>query len=332
MSTAQFLLNKMMPVWLIVCGLAAYAAPQTFIVFSHFSIYYLAGVILLMSLTLTVKSLKPVIANPGPLIAGFVIKWVTVPLAAVIAAHVVYASQPQLAAGTILDGATPAGVTSNLFTFLANGAVALAIALTFLHTLLSPLLTPALTSVFAHKYVHVDFFALLHQMLTMRAAAAGGRVFVLRAALGPKRIMVDQAFSADGSRRTLMYFLALGLVAAAQPAIAKNLVWVPIIAVTTSVLCVINLAVGYFLSRALRLSKADARAIMFDAGVYNSGLGAVLATVNFGPFAALPALMNTLLNMIIGSSLATYLHGKPMTDEVAAPAPRSAPADAVAER
>jgi BASS family bile acid:Na+ symporter len=324
MSTAQFLLNKMMPVWLIVCGLAAYAAPQTFIVFSHFSIYYLAGVILLMSLTLTVESLKPVIANPGPLIAGFVIKWVTVPLAAVIAAHVVYASQPQLAAGTILDGATPAGVTSNLFTFLANGAVALAIALTFLHTLFSPLLTPVLTSVFAHKYVHVDFFALLHQMLTMVLLPLVVGISV-RTALGAKRVAVIKPFLPMVSA-FLMYCLVLGLVSAAEPAMAKNLIWVPIIALTTSVLCVINLAVGYFLSRALRLSEANARAIMFDAGVYNSGLGAVLATVNFGPFAALPALMNSLMNMIIGSVLATWLHGKPLEDEAAAPAPVAAPA------
>ena len=329
MSTAQFLLNKMMPVWLIVCGLVAYAAPHSFIVFAHFSIYYLAGVILLMSLTLTLDALKPVIARPGPLLAGFVIKWVTVPLAAVIAAHLVYASQPQLAAGTILDGATPAGVTSNLFTFLANGTVALAIALTFVHTLLSPLLTPALTSVFAHKYVHVDFFALLHQMLVMVLLPLVVGI-ALRAALGPKRIMSVKPFLPMCSA-ILLYALALGLVAAAQPAIAKNLVWVPIIAVTTSVLCIINLAVGYLLSRALRLSKADSRAIMFDTGVYNSGLGAVLATVNFGPFAALPALMNTLMNMVIGSSLATYLHGKP-THEIAAPAPHAAPAEALAER
>jgi bile acid:Na+ symporter, BASS family len=324
MSTAQFLLNKMMPVWLVVCGLLGYAAPQTFIVFAHFSIYYLAGVILLMSLTLTLDALKPVLTKPGPLLAGFVIKWVTVPLVAVLAAHIVYASQPQLAAGTILDGATPAGVTSNLFTFLANGTVALAIALTFVHTLLSPLLTPALTSVFAHKYVHVDFFALLHQMLTMVLLPLVVGV-ALRTAMGPKRILAIKPFLPMVSA-ILLYCLCLGLVAAAQPAIAKNLLWIPVIAVTTSVLCVINLVVGYFLARALRLCEADARAIMFDAGVYNSGLGAVLATVNFGAFAALPALMNTLMNMIIGSSLATYLHGKPMEADVA-PESDAAPAE-----
>jgi predicted Na+-dependent transporter len=60
--------------------------------------------------------------------------------------------------------------------------------------------------------------------------------------------------------------------------------------------------------------------------VYNSGLGAVLATVNFGAFAALPALLNTLMNMIIGSSLATYLHGKPMESDAAVEAD-AAPAE-----
>ena len=112
-----------------------------------------------------------------------------------------------------------------------------------------------------------------------------------------------------------LYALALGLVAKAQPAITHNLGWVPIIAVTTSVICVINLVVGYILARLLRLDEANSRAIMFDVGIYNSGLGAVLASVNFGAFAALPALMNALLNMIIGSMLASYLGSKPVDQE-----------------
>ena len=151
MKLASLLLNKMMPVWLVVCGVLGYRAPHVFVAFAPYVIYYLAAVILMMSLTLTIEATKQVFTRPKPLIAGFVIKWITVPLVAIIAAHLIYANQPQLAAGTILDGATPAGVTSNLFTFLSNGAVALAISLTFIHTLLSPLLTPAFTTAFAHK-------------------------------------------------------------------------------------------------------------------------------------------------------------------------------------
>jgi BASS family bile acid:Na+ symporter len=310
MNTASFIINKMMPVWLILCGIIAYLDPHLFIAFAPYSIYYLAAVILLMSLTLTVEAIKPVFTRPKPLIAGFLIKWITVPLAAIVAAHLVYANQPQLAAGTIMDGATPAGVTSNLFTFLSNGTVALAISLTFIHTLLSPILTPAFTAAFAHKYVHVSFFALFHQMLVMVLLP----LFVgiaARYALGARRIAEVKPFLPMLSA-LLLYCLSLGLVAAAAPAIAKNLSWIPVIAVTTSVICIVNLALGYVLARLLRLNEADSRAIMFDVGIYNSGLGAVLASINFGPFAALPALMNALLNMIIGSTLASYLGSKPV--------------------
>jgi bile acid:Na+ symporter, BASS family len=205
-------------------------------------------------------------------------------------------------------------VSSNLFTFLAHGAVALAVSLTFIHTLLSPLLTPAIAAAFAGKYVSVDFWALAKQMaemvlLPLCLGLAGRRVLGERrlAAAGPVLPMVSAL---------LLYGVALGLVAAAAPAIRRNLDWVPVIAATTSVLTAVNLAVAYVLAKALRLPEAEARAITFDVGVYNSGLGAVLAGLNFGPLAALPALMNSVLNMIIGSLLASWLHARPVPGAV----------------
>jgi BASS family bile acid:Na+ symporter len=320
MALASFIINKLMPLWLIVAAALAYSMPQVFVHLSSYSVYFLGGVILVMSLTLTLDAVAQVFTRPKALICGFVIKWVTVPLAAVIAAHLVFSTQPQLAAGTILDGSTPAGVSSNLFTFLAHGAVALAVSLTFLHTILSPLLTPAFTTAFAGKYVSVDFFTLMKQMLEMVLIPVGLGL-AARYALGPQRLKTVRPFLPMISA-ILLYCVALGLVAAAAPAISQNLEWVPIIGATTSVLTLINLGVAYALSKALRLNEANARAIMFDVGVYNSGLGAVLASINFGPFAALPALMNSVLNMIIGSLLATHLQHRPILDG-SAPASRS---------
>jgi BASS family bile acid:Na+ symporter len=309
MSIASFVINKLMPFWLIVSGVLAYWKPGVFIYLAPYEVYYLGGVILVMSLTLRLETMTQVFIRPKALIFGFVIKWVTVPLAAVIAAHLVFSAQPQLAAGTILDGSTPAGVSSNLFTFLAHGAVALAVSLTCVHTILSPLLTPAFASVFAGKYVAVSFFALMQQMLKLVLLPVGLGLAV-RYTLGAQRIKIVTPFLPMVSA-LLLYCVSLGLVAQAAPAISKNLAWIPIIGVTTSVLCMINLGLAYVLCRLLKLNEASARAIMFDVGVYNSGLGAVLASINFGPFAALPAMMNSLLNMIIGSILATYLQARP---------------------
>jgi BASS family bile acid:Na+ symporter len=314
MQTARFIINRLMPVWLIVFGIVAYVAPSPFTVLTPYAATMLGGVIMLMSLTLTLGALGEVFARPKAVIGGFVIKWITVPLAAVIAARLFYAHQPDLAAGTILDGAVPAGVSSNLFTFIGHGSVALAISLTFIHTLLSPFLTPAFTSVLASKYVSVDFVAMLKQMLQLVVAPVVIGL-AIRYGAGAKRIKRAEPLLPMVSA-ILLYCIELGLVSHSAPAIRQNLDWVPVVATVTSMLTAINLAVAYVLAKGLRLPERQARAIMFDVGVYNSGLGAVLAGLNFGPLAILPPLLNSVMNMIIGALLAAWLHNRVPAPEV----------------
>jgi BASS family bile acid:Na+ symporter len=316
MATARFVINRLMPIWLIVFGIVAYLVPSPFTVLTPYAGYMLGGVIMLMSLTLTMRALGEVFVRPKAAISGFVIKWITVPLAAVIAAQVFYAHQPDLAAGTILDGAVPAGVSSNLFTFIGHGSVALAISLTFIHTLLSPFLTPAFTSVLASKYVPVDFLAMLKQMLQLVVVPVVLGL-ALRYGAGEARIKRAEPVLPMLSA-VLLYLIELGLVSHAAPAIRANLEWVPVVTGVTSLLTAINLLVAYGLAKGLRLPERQARAIMFDVGVYNSGLGAVLAGLNFGPLAILPPLLNSVMNMIIGALLAAYLHNRePERAEVA---------------
>jgi BASS family bile acid:Na+ symporter len=319
MQTARFVINRLMPFWLIVFGIVAYCLPGPFTVLTPFATYMLGGVIMLMSLTLTLGALGEVFARPKAVIGGFVIKWVTVPLAAVIAARVFYAHQPDLAAGTILDGAVPAGVSSNLFTFIGHGSVALAISLTFIHTLLSPFLTPAFTSVLASKYVPVDFLAMLRQMMQLVVVPVVLGL-ALRYGAGEKRIKRAEPFLPMLSA-ILLYSIELGLISHSAPAIRNNLDWVPVVAGVTSMLTAVNLMLAYLLAKGLRLPERQARAIMFDVGVYNSGLGAVLAGLNFGPLAVLPPLLNSVMNMIIGALLAAFLHNRvPPAEAIQEPA------------
>jgi len=308
MQTARFIINRLMPFWLVVFGIVAYLFPTPFTVLTPYATYMLGGVIMLMSLTLTLEALGEVFARPKAVIGGFVIKWVTVPLAATIAAHVFYAHQPDLAAGTILDGSVPAGVSSNLFTFIGHGSVALAISLTFIHTLLSPFLTPAFTSVLASKYVPVDFLAMLHQMMQLVVVPVVLGL-ALRYGAGEKRIKRAEPFLPMLSA-ILLYGIELGLISHSAPAIRNNLDWMPVVAGVTSMLTAVNLALAYLLAKGLRLPERQARAIMFDVGVYNSGLGAVLAGLNFGPLSVLPPLLNSVMNMIIGALLAAFLHNR----------------------
>lgn len=313
MHTVRFVINRLMPLWLIVFGVGAYLFPAPFTVLTPYATLMLGAVIMLMSLTLTPGALAEVFIKPKAVISGFVIKWITVPLAAVAAAHVFYANQPQLAAGTILDGSVPAGVSSNLFTFIGHGSVALAISLTFIHTLLSPVLTPAFTSVLASRFVPVDFLAMLLQMLQLVIVPVVLGL-VIRAGAGEERIRRAEPLLPVLSA-VLLYGIEFALVSHSAPAIGRNLGWVPVVAGVTGLLTIINLALAYALSRGLRLPERQSRAIMFDVGVYNSGLGAVLAGLNFGPLAVLPPLLNAVVNMIIGALLASWLNNRPPAED-----------------
>ncbi|HWG01612.1 MAG TPA: bile acid:sodium symporter family protein [Trebonia sp.] len=320
MELARFIVNKLMAGWLILFAIIALLAPGPFTVLTPYVNYILGGVIFIAMLTAEASTLGRVFSRPKALIAGFVIKWATVPLAAYIAANLVYSHNPQLAAGTIVDGSTPAGVSSNLFAYIGHGAVELAVSLTFIHTLLAPLLTPAFTQALASKFVHVSFWSLFKQML---------EIVVLPVVLG---LAVRYGIKPERTRKAepvlpmisaiLLYLVVLGLFSKAAPAVRAHLGLMPVIIGTTTVLIVVNLLVAYLLARLAKLDDATARTIMFDTGVYNSGLGSVIAAANFGPFAALPALMNTIMNLIIGALASSWLQHHPTA--ASEPAPESA--------
>lgn len=331
MALARFVVNKLMAGWLILFAIIALLAPGPFTVLSPWVNYILGGVIFIAMLTAEAKTLGRVFSRPKALIAGFVIKWATVPLAAYAAASLVYSRNPQLAAGTIVDGATPAGVSSNLFAYIGHGAVELAVSLTFIHTLLAPVLTPAFTQAMASKFVHVSFWALFRQMLeiVILPVVAG---LAVRYGVRPGRIKKAEPVLPMLSA-VLLYAVVLGLFSKAAPAVRAHLSLMPVIIGTTTVLIVVNLLVAYLLARAARLDDATSRTIMFDTGIYNSGLGSVVAAANFGPFAALPALMNTIMNLIIGALASSWLQHHPTASPQSQPRPAAGePAGSAYER
>ena len=329
MTVARFVVNKLMAGWLVLFAIIALLVPGPFKVLAPGVNYMLGGVIFIMMLTAEAGTLGRVFSRPKALIAGFIIKWATVPLAALIAATVVYAHNPQLAAGTIVDGATPAGVSSNLFAYIGHGVVELAVSLTFVHTLLAPILTPAFTQAMASKFVHVSFLALFTQMLEIVVLPVVVGLAV-RYGVKPERTKKAEPVLPIISA-LLLYAIVLALFSKAAPAVHAHLGLMPVVVGTTTVLVIVNLLVAYFLARAARLDDATARTIMFDTGIYNSGLGSVLAAANFGPFAALPALLNAIMNLIIGALLSSWLQHRPPTPQVPGgqPAAVAAPAAGV---
>ena len=304
MATLKFLVHRLMALWLVVCALIGYAFPDPFLPMRHWTLWMLAAVIFFMGLTLKWEEIGDVFRTPRVLIGGIVAKWILVPLFAYLAAILAFRSQPQLAAGVILDGATPSGVSANVFTFLSGGAVALSIAMSAINTLVSPILTPLATAGLAGTFVRVDAGAMFVQML---------QVVLVPVLLGlTLRTLFRRQIEAVQELLPLLsaaalYLIVLVLIASAASSIRDQLDVLPLIAIVTSLQIVVTLALGYLVGIPLRATRKQRIAIMFEVGIYNSGLGAALAGANFGAFAALPAIANAMFNLIIGALLTSYL-------------------------
>ncbi len=305
MARLKFLLNTLMPLWMIVFALIAYSDPRPFMPVAPHTTLYLGAVILCMGLTLTPEKVRDgVVRNPTTMVVGFVGKWLWTVLPGVFIAYVALRSYPSLAAGTILAGATPSGVSSNLFTLLGGGTVAVSVSLSIINTLLAPILTPFFTKTFANRYVPVHFWALL---------IATAKVVIIPIVLG---IILRVFFKKAVTRvepwlpmvsAVFLYLVDIGTVAAAHAALSKNLAVIPLLVGVVLFQIIVSLILGYLSGYLTRRTIADTRAIMFETGIYNAGLGAVLATAAFGAFAALSPLLNMVLNMVIGAALASLL-------------------------
>src|SRR3546814_16183089 len=72
-----------------------------------------------------------------------------------------------IAAGVILSGSCPGGVSSNVLTYIAKANVPLSVTMTAVSTLISPLMTPLAMEFLAGTYVEVSAFAMVGSILKM---------------------------------------------------------------------------------------------------------------------------------------------------------------------
>lgn len=307
MDRLKFVINRLMAGWLVVCAIVGYLVPAPFLPLRPWMLWLLAVVIFLMGLTLKWEQVARVFRAPKALAGGIAAKWLFVPAVAYAAALVAFRHQPQLAVGVILDGATPSGVSANVFTFLSGGSVALSIAMSAINTIISPILTPIATSRLAGAFIPVNARDIFEQMvmvvLVPVVAGLALRTFFRRQVERVQPVLPLVSALA-------LYLIVLVLVAGSATAIRAQPQVLPLIAAVTSAQILVTLALGYAVGFPLRLDRPDRIAIMFEVGIYNSGLGAALAGANFGAFAALPAIANAMFNLVIGALLTAYLAQK----------------------
>lgn len=101
--------------------------------------------------------------------------------------------------------------------------------------------------------------------------------------------------------------IVLSVVAGSQMLIKANLKLMPILVLITVVQILLPMAAVFAISKKLKIKPMDSKAIMFEAGLCNTALAAILAINHISYLAAVPAVINTVCNLSIGAWVANKL-------------------------
>lgn len=236
-----------------------------------------------VSLTLTPEEFRRVARRPTPFAAGMVAQFFLLPAATGL---LTWAGgvDPELALGMILVAACPGGAFSNLMTFRARGDVALSVSMTAVSSLAATVLTPFNFAFWASVNPHT------RELLRSIEIPAGGILSVVFFVLALPLVLgmlvgyrwPRFAARSEGPMRILALVILLAFVGFAFAANFElflrrfdSFFWL-VLAQNA-----LALTLGAVAARAMRLADAERRAVTFEIGIQNSGLGLMIVLTFF---------------------------------------------------
>lgn len=254
----------------------------------------LALLMLAVSLTFDVTTLKMVLRRPGLQLLATLLVYVPMSLIALALATVVFGSGP-LWLGLVLLGTLPTDVSSPLLVWIARGNVALATVFNTVNTALAPVLVPMLFVTYTGVELDVPVDTLIAELvatvLVPSVAGVGIRTWQ------PRRIeRIEPALSATAS----LSYLAL-LLAVIGPNASAIIAAPATVLLLAAVGLGLNLA-GYALAAATRplvRERRDRIAMLFTVSKKEFSIAAlVVFSSGLAAGVALPAAVYAVVQMI----------------------------------
>jgi BASS family bile acid:Na+ symporter len=310
------ILTNAFPLWVLAASLLALWRPGLFTWFSGPLITVgLALIMLGMGLTLGLEDARRVANRRVSLAAGVVLQYTVMPTMGWAMAWL-YRLPTPFAVGLILVACCPGGTASNVVTFLARADVALSVAMTAASTILAVVMTPILTAWFAGSRIDVPVVGLLFSTVQVVILP-----FVVAALL---KMQAPQLTKRIVPAAPLVAVAMIALIVASIIGAGRTTI---LSAGARLLLAVFSLHVsgfffGYVIARLTGSDVTTARTISIEVGMQNSGLGVVLARLNFAdPLVAIPSAISSLFHSLIASMIAAVWRRStaPIPDTVSRP-------------
>lgn len=225
-----------------------------------------------MGMTLTLRDFRNIAVYPRATVVGTITQIVLMPLIAFALSWLLDLPAP-IAVGLVIIAACPGGTSSNLFTFLARGNVALSIVLTVTASLITILTLPLFTNIAMQFYMDAAEQISLPVLQTIVTLVV---IILIPVALG--MWICNKAPALAQRADAIVGLFGLLVMAALIVAIAiqvRDQIWTLLqtAGVAAVALNVCGIALGFASSRLSGLSSADALTIAIELGIKNGTLG-----------------------------------------------------------
>ena len=260
------------------------------------------GIIMLtMGMTLTTEDFKILAKRPLDIFIGAAAQYTLMPLIAFVLVKVMNLP-PGIAAGLLLVGCCPGGVSSNIITFLSRGDVAFSVGMTTASTLLAPVMTPLLMLYLAGDKIEINAVGMFKSILivTILPVAVG---FIGNYLWGKKSAYQEFCKTMPGVSVIAFACIVGGVITFnGKHFFSSGLLIFAAIFLHNA----IGYLTGYGVGVLAKMSKAQKRTISIEVGMQNAGLATNLATVHFPntPEAALASAVSCVWHSISGTFLA----------------------------
>ena len=254
----------------------------------------------MLGMDLNKKAFTDIAKNPKAVFLGMLGQIIVLPVVAYVLA-LVLDLPPVYFMGLVLIACCPGGSSSNVFSLLAKGDVALSVTLTALSSIITLFTLPLIMSFVAEK---------VSLMSGMEINLPIGKLVVQNFVLVFVPMLIGVAFKhympepASKVRKVLgkaafpaLMVLALTFFLQYPKEIADNF---GVLGLSAALLILISMSCGSALSRLGRLDGAARRTIVIEVGMQNAAQAIMLAGVVFmSPVMALPAIIYALLMNVI---------------------------------
>lgn len=300
---------NLFPLWTVLGAASALWKPALWTWFS--TSQFTAGLAILMlsmGITLTPKDFVDCAKNPKPLLVGFALCYIMMPLLAMGLGSAFGLSQ-EFQAGLILVSAINGGQASNLCTYIAKGDVALSVMMTTATTLGAILMTPFLCQLILGAVVPVNAVGIaLSTIQVVLGPIAAGMLFNKYA---HKTVEKIEPFAPIVGVISTILLVSSSVAQVAEPILGAGLgLQLPVM-----LLHLVGGIVGFFVPKMLGFDEVSSRTMAIETSMKSSAFGFLLAKLHFGQFLVrVPSAVSVVWMAVCGSSLAVYWSKKPVAD------------------